>query len=79
MVEQFDAAMWRNLEQLAVGTVHLDIRNRLDRSRQPGFLKLYEGGYCTLKETGPGDSINFFAITDTGRALLAARKTDNAG
>jgi hypothetical protein len=72
-MESFDALMWSNLEQLGRGTVRLDIRGGVDRSRLPGFMKLYERGCCTLVETGPGDSVHIFKITPAGQALLDER------
>jgi hypothetical protein len=73
-MESFDALMWSNLEKLGKGTVHLDIRGGVDRSRLPGFMRLYERGYCTLTETGPGDSVHIFKITSAGQAMLDERK-----
>lgn len=74
-MDQLDAAMWRNLELLENSVVHLDIRYGGDRARLPGFIRLYELGYCTLKETGPGDSVHIFKIAPAGEAALLAKRT----
>ena len=52
------------------------MRYAADRVRIPGFIKVYEMGYCTLKETGPGDSVNIFKITPAGTAALSAKRSD---
>jgi hypothetical protein len=71
---EIDAVDWRNLEAVEAGNVLLDSRSALDKVRLPGFLKLYARGYCTLVETGPGDSVHIFSLTQAGKEALDARR-----
>lgn len=73
-LEGLDDMGWRNLELLENKVVQLDYRQGIDKQKIPGFLKLYELGLATLKETGPGDSIHVFRISEAGKAALAARR-----
>lgn len=61
----------KRLENLSVGTVILDRRYYRDRAEVDVYLKLYEMGFCTLVETGPGDSVLKFTINDDGRQALS--------
>lgn len=65
--------LWEYLEKMSKGTVMLDIRGNPDLTLSKGYLKLLEYGYCTLVETGPGDSIMKFSITQKGREALAGK------
>lgn len=72
-MEPLDEAGWRNLERLENG-VTLDIRYDRQWAQLPTFIELYQRGYCTLQETGPGGSVHIFRITPAGKAALAAHR-----
>lgn len=74
MMDEMDAAAWRKLERVEAGSVMLDMRSLLDKVEIPAFMKLYERGYCTLVETGPGDSVHIFSLTQAGKEALDARR-----
>lgn len=73
-MDEMNALDWRNLERVEAGSVMLDRRSILDEVQIPAFLALYERGYCTLVETGPGDSVHIFSLTQAGKDALDARR-----
>ncbi|MEO8396631.1 MAG: hypothetical protein ABI700_26800 [Chloroflexota bacterium] len=73
-MSELDETGWRSLETLENGEVRLDLQSVREKLKIPEFIKLYEQGYSTLQETGPGDSIHVFKITPSGIAALAARR-----
>ncbi len=75
---KLDAADWRNLELLNENSLLLDIPQAASYARLPQFIRLYEAGYCTLVETGPGDSVHIFAISEAGKTALAERRGNSA-
>lgn len=72
-MQPLDEAGWRNLERLENG-ITLDVRYDRQRVQLAGFMELHRRGYCTLTETGPGDSVHIFRITPAGKAALAAHR-----
>ena len=73
-MKQLSDSDWSNLEQLERGSMTLDERYALRRQKLPDFMKLYEAGYATIEETGPGGSVSIFRISAAGKAALAAHR-----
>ncbi|MBI1258310.1 MAG: hypothetical protein GC204_12630 [Chloroflexi bacterium] len=73
-MERLDESGWQNLEALERGRVLLDMRQVRDKLKIPAFIGLYEQGFATLQETGPGDSVHIFMITTAGKEALDAHR-----
>ena len=71
---RLDESGWQNLEALEKGSVLLDMRQVRHTVKIPAFIKLYEQGFATLQETGPGDSIHIFKLTPAGKEALEAHR-----
>ena len=78
MSEQMTPLLWENLQKLAnTTTVKYDMRSQMEKLKIDSCERLIKLGYAVFKgETGPGDSIQMYAITDAGREALANHNSE---
>lgn len=62
----------QRLAMLSAQPLILDRRSQADHAAIAAYLELYQLGFCTLVETGRGDSVLKFMITERGRQALGS-------
>jgi hypothetical protein len=74
---EMNAALWETLEELAAKGFYLDERyNNFSRVNTQAYDTLCDLGYVAYNNTGPGDSIHTYNITEAGKAALTAHQAD---
>jgi hypothetical protein len=67
-----DTNLWTILEKLATAKHHFDERYGNHNAAMKPYDALVTLGYATYLNTGPGDSVHEYGITDAGHAALKA-------
>jgi hypothetical protein len=72
--------LWENLKTLANNAkVQYDTRYPMQKLKVDSCERLVKLGYAVFKgETGPGDSVQIYAITDAGREALTKHDSESA-
>jgi hypothetical protein len=72
-MSEMTSVLWENLKNLVGKTkVEYNLRQYPQKLKSDSCERLCKLGYAVLKgETGPGDSVRIYAITDAGREALA--------
>jgi hypothetical protein len=81
MSEEMTPVLWENLKALAgKAKVEYNTLQYPQKLKADSCERLIKLGYAVWKgDTGPGDSVQIYAITDAGREALAKHEADNKG
>jgi hypothetical protein len=80
MSEEMTPVLWENLKILAGKTnVEYNKRQHPQKLKADSCERLIKLGFAVWKgDTGPGDSVSIYAITDAGREALSKHDADSA-